>query len=347
MDQMHGKRLSVRLKPVGECSSETTSRRTTTVTKQPGPPEDSFNTDKHAFPWFFLRSYLLVSMPSEDDTITRVYGALANPIRRKIVDILKAKQKAGFKDLHESLIISVGTVYHHLEALEGIVAQDQEKKYLLTEHGKRALETLSESEEKISTREMPSLGNESRLSLLSKEILFGRSLFNYIRGYPIRTLPLAILVVLIGEWLSVQTNLEPLLLLYLNPSPGVGRIWSVVLFPAGWAATFALSDLFSIAIFKRRGGEISLLNSTAFALLPLLVVPAISFFVGPLSTNIRVQAYPIILLQIALQAWVVCLLSGAISISKGLRVERSATVSLAVVYLNIVAVVAALGLGIF
>ncbi len=91
----------------------------------------------------------------------------------------------------------------------------------------------------------------------------------------------------------------------------------------------------------------SLLNGTAFAMLPLLVVPGISFLAQLFSTSIRVQTYLIILLPIVLQAWVVCLLSGAISISKGLRMEKTAIISLGVIYLNILVLVVALQLGIF
>ncbi len=282
-----------------------------------------------------------------DENITRVYNALGNSYRRQIVDILKERGKAGFKELHDTLNISVGALYHHLEALEGLVAQDPDKKYLLTDQGRSAIENFSVSEEKIATAPAHSPLGETRLGFLSKEILLGRAVFNYLNRESIRSLPLAILIVLFGGWVSSQTNLEPLLLFYLSPSPGLSRAWFLVLFPLGWLATFALTDVLTIAIFKRKGGEISLLNGTAFAMLPLLVVPGIFFIAQSLGTSVRTENFLIVLLPIALQVWVVCLLSGAISISKGLKIERSAVVSLGVIYLNILVLVAALQLGIF
>ena len=162
-----------------------------------------------------------------------------------------------------------------------------------------------------------------------------------------RSLPLAIVIVAFGGWVSAQANLEPLLLFYLNPASGMNRTLLILLFPFGWLATFAIVEVLSVAIFKRRGGEISLLNGTAFAMLPLLLAPGILLLAQALSYTVRAENLLIIAIPIVLQVWVVCLLSSAISTAKGLRVERTALISLGVVYLNIIVLVASLQLGIF
>lgn len=288
---------------------------------------------------------MLISMPSLNSGTTRVYSVLADPVRRQIVQLLKTKHKAGFIELHDALRIKMGALYHHLEELEGLVKQGPDKKYVLTEEGKSALETLDVGEEETAISALPSPGRKDGLVPL-KEILFGRALFDYLNRDSIRTVPLAILIVLFGGWLSAQTNLEPLLLFYLNPTAGVSQAWFVVLFPLGWLATFALCDFLSITVFKRKGGDLNLLNGTAIAMLPLLVVPGIAFVAQLFSTSITVQAY-LLVLPIILQVWVVCLLSSAISISKGMTVEKSAVVSFAVIYLNVIVLLASLGLGIF
>ena len=285
-------------------------------------------------------------MTVKDDNMTRIYNALGNPIRREIIDVLRARGKVGFKELHESVKISVGALYHHLEALEDLVAQGPDKKYFLTDHGRAAVDTLSVSEEKITIGAVQPMLQETRLGFLVKEGLFGRSVFQYLNREPVRSLPIAILIVVLGGWLSFQSNLEPLLLFYVNPSPGISRTWFMLMFPIGWLATFIMTDVLSVEIFKRKGGDISLLTGTAFAMLPLLIVPAIFFiaqaFSFPISTSSLVVLAPIIL-----QVWVICLLSGAISISKGLKMERTALISLGVIYLNILALLASLELGVF
>ncbi len=284
-------------------------------------------------------------MPDQTiEHMSRLYDALANPVRRRIVQILREKGKAGFKELHDGLKISVGALYHHLDTLEGVILQDKEKKYLLSDQARSAIDTLSISEEKIISSNTPRIG-ETRSGFLSKEILFGRSIFHYLNEEPLRSLPLAMVIVFFGGWVSSQTNLEPLLLFYVNPATGASRAWFLLMFPLGWLATFAVAELLSVLVFHRKGGELSLLNGTAFAMLPLLIVPglsAVSFF-----SPARTAVYLVILLPIILQAWVVCLLSSAISVSKGLKLERTALVSLVIIYLNIVVLLATLQLGFF
>src|SRR3989442_13053121 len=88
-------------------------------------------------------------LDKSDDSLTRVYNALANPTRRQIVQILKEKGKAGFKELHDTMKISVGALYHHLDSLEGFVAQGADRKYMLTHDGRAAISALTTSEERI------------------------------------------------------------------------------------------------------------------------------------------------------------------------------------------------------
>lgn len=279
--------------------------------------------------------------------MTRVYSALGNPIRREIVDILRSRGRAGFKELHENVKTSVGALYHHLDALEGLVAQEADRKYVLTDRGRAAMDALSLTEEKIATGIIPPRLKDTRLGFIAKEALFGRSVFQYLSQESLRSLPVAILIVTIGGWVSFQTNLEPLLLFYVSPSSGINRTWLALLFPLGWMATFAIADLLSFAIFKRRGGDLTLLTGTSFAMLPLLVVPGMFSIAQFLSLPLSTENSLLIVLPIVLQVWVICLLSSAISVSKGLKMERTAVVSLGVIYLNILALLASLELGIF
>jgi DNA-binding transcriptional ArsR family regulator len=279
------------------------------------------------------------------ENISKFYSALGNPYRRQIVQLLREKRKLGFKDLHEALKISVGALYHHLDMLEGIVAQDTDRKYVLTDQGRTSIETLSISEEKIAAGRSE-VGKETRLGFVSEEILLGRSFLNYLNADPIRSLPLAILIVAFGGWISSQTRLEPLLLFYLTPSSGTASALFLLMFPIGWLVTFVMADALSTAVFHRRGDDLRLLNGTAFAMLPLLIVPGLFSLVQLFSPG-RSVGYTAILLPIFLQVWVVCLLASAVSISKGLKLERAALISLGVVYLNILVLLVGLQLGLF
>jgi hypothetical protein len=239
----------------------------------------------------------------------------------------------------------VGALYHHLDMLEGIVAQESDRKYVLTEQGRSAIETFSVSEEKI-TAGHAQASKETRVGFLSGEVLLGRTLMNYLNADPIRSLPLAILIVAFGGWISSQTRLEPLLLFYLTPSSGTVSTLFLLMFPIGWLVTFIMADILSTFVFHRTGDDLRLLNATAFAMLPLLVVPGL-FSLAQLVSPGRSLGFTAILLPIFLQAWVVCLLASAVSISKGLKLERAALISLGVVYLNILILLVGLQIGLF
>jgi helix-turn-helix protein len=282
-----------------------------------------------------------------DENLTRVYNALANPYRRRIIQILRENGKAGFKELHDALKISVGALYHHLDTLEGLVAQGPDKKYILTDEGRNAVNALSVSEEKIISNAAQTPVGESRFGSISRELFFGRTLFNYLNQDPARSLPFALIVLVLGGYISFRTNLEPILLFYLNPTPGIGQAWFLLMFPLGWFTTFAVSDLLCYLFFHRSGGELTLVNGSALAMLPLLLVPGLILLIQPFSAIVQSATALTIIIQVAVQVWVVCLLSSAISIAKGLRMERTALVSLAVMYLNITAVILALQLKLF
>jgi DNA-binding transcriptional ArsR family regulator len=286
-------------------------------------------------------------LDKSDESLTRVYNALANPIRRQIVQILKQRGKAGFKELHDTLKISVGALYHHLDSLEGLVAQEANRKYVLTEEGRAAINVLSTGEERIIANAAQARIGESRLGFVSRELLFGRTALNYLSQEPLRSLPIAAIILALGGAISFMTNLEPILLFYLNPTHGITKSWFLLLFPLGWFITFGVADIMCYLFYHRRGGELSLVNGTAFAMMPLLLVPGLILLVQPFSAIIQSATAFTILLQIGVQVWVVCLLSSAVSISKGLKIERTALISLAVMYLNITAVIFALSLGLF
>jgi hypothetical protein len=284
-------------------------------------------------------------LDKSDESLTRVYNALANPIRRQIVQILKARGKAGFKELLDTVKISVGALYHHLDSLEGFVAQGADRKYVLTDEGRAAINAFSTGEERIMVNATQAAPGESRFGLFSREFLFGRTVFNYLSQESLRSLPLGAMILALGGVISFLTNLEPILLFYLNPTQGIAKTWFLLLFPLGWFITFAVADVMCNLFYHRR--ELSLINGTAFAMLPLLLVPGLILLVQPFSAVVQSATAFTILLQVGVQVWVVCLLSSAISISKGLKMERTALISLAVMYLNITVVIFALSLGLF
>jgi hypothetical protein len=200
------------------------------------------------------------------------------------------------------------------------------------------------SEEGFSSAPAEAPRPESALASVAWELLFGRTLFRYVKQMPYVSLPIAILIVVVGGWLSSQTGLEPLLLFFVSPAVGVSRVWFILLFPLGWLGTFAISEALSRAFFHRHGGTLALLTSSAFAMLPLLIVPGIFYFfnISPGTPDLSSVLVPVVVL-----AWVMCLLAAAVSFSKGLELKRTSLISLAVLLLNILVLVVSFQAGLF
>ena len=286
-------------------------------------------------------------LDKSDEGLKRAYSALANPIRRQIVQILKEKGKTGFKDLREALKISAGALYQHLDNLEELVAEGTDRKYVLTDDGVAAINALTNGAKNTVSDCTQTPTRESRLSFYSTELLFRRTVFNFLSKDPLRSLPLSAIILVLGGAVSFVTNLEPILLFYINPTQWIVKTWFLLLFPLGWFITFVLADVICSLFYHRTGGDVSLVNGTAYAMLPLLLVPGLIIVFQPFSTLIRSTSIFTILIQVIIQVWVVCLLSGAISVSKGLSLKRSILVSLAVMSLNVAGVVLALSIGVF
>jgi len=86
--------------------------------------------------------------PTERLGRDQVFHILRSPVRRGIIRILAEKSKLSFTDLRKTFPeISVGTLYYHLELLKQIVTQDSDKKYILTEEGRRIFAEVLRSEE--------------------------------------------------------------------------------------------------------------------------------------------------------------------------------------------------------
>lgn len=277
----------------------------------------------------------------------RVSNALANPIPRQIVQILSERGKAGFKELRDILKINVGALYQHLDTLGGFVVQGIDRKYVLTDDGRAAIDALTIGAEGLVFDGVQTPTTESRLNSYSRELLFRRTVFNFLNRDPLRSLALSAIILALGGAVSFVTNLEPILLFYLNPTQGIVKTWFLLLFPLGWFITFVLADVLCNLFYHRSGGELSLINGTAYAMLPLLLIPSLLVVFQPFSTLIRSTSIFTILVQVIIQVWVVCLLSGAISVSKGLSLKRATLVSLAVMSLNVGGVVLALSIGVF
>lgn len=269
-----------------------------------------------------------MSVPESE--ITRFYTVLGHPLRRNLIKILGEMERASFTDLKTKLNVSVGTLYYNLDFLEGLIAQDEDKRYVLTSKGEMALRLLKESEEKLI-----SLGLEGEkrggLFMILKRVLLVRGLFSYLYTSPKLSLILAMPIILYGMWITYQAKLLPMIFLY-SDKPLLPPIWVSGLFLAGWMIVNLLGNLIPFILFRRpREGADSLLVGSCYAILPSLALPTIWVICKTLLIPLTLITAQILMLLP--MGYSLCLLTSAISMAKGLRIEKASLVTLIIFYL--------------
>lgn len=272
---------------------------------------------------------------NKSEEITKIYGALSHPLRKRIVELIGQKSLAGFKDLKDTLEVSVGTIYYHLEMLEDLITQNEEKKYILTNKGKLALKFLSSSEEQLRIKTNLEKRKASVFSSFIQEIVFLRKLYSSLTSNPLRYIPEILIIMGFGAWIYAQTEIEPLLLFYNNQPTFSSSIGIMVEFIASWLIIFGLCEILSIVFFQRRGGETALLTSTALSLFPLLILPTWLYVNDVLNLGLVIDWIWVNVFLLFFQAWILCLLTAAVGFSKGLKLEKAALIGLIVMYFNI------------
>jgi len=278
-----------------------------------------------------------MSKEAKELDIFRIYNLLDHPIRREIIELLGEQEKLGFKQLKEKLQINVGTLYYHFDALSDLIAQDENRKYMLADLGKMAYQFLTSKKGQLMELEVKEkarfLSPRNRILRCAKSIFWPSGLFVDLYRSPKRHLAEVVLILAFGSWLMVETKLEPILFFFnlgtsLPPEMVVGKLL------IGLFVIIAASEAISRIFFRRSGGNLSLLIGASFSLLPLFMFPTLLLFE---KWNLIVFRDPFWtgILQFFLQAWSLCTLTSAISLSKGLRTEKAAVISLVLVYLNL------------
>jgi Mn-dependent DtxR family transcriptional regulator len=88
------------------------------------------------------RLFGLVNLMSLQESQMKLCLALKNPLRCWMIELLKSHRALSSSDLANLLNISLGRCHYHLDNLTGLVKQDKEKRYFLSDEGIRAFQLL-------------------------------------------------------------------------------------------------------------------------------------------------------------------------------------------------------------
>ena len=271
-----------------------------------------------------------------------LHGIVSHPLRRRIVELLGDEGPLGFTQIKNRLSVRVGTLYYHFDTLAGIVAQGPDKKYMLTTAGRDVYAKLHSAEyaksEEALSKSLPPPSSIDRLG----RILVPAPLIDALRaGSPIAIFG-AVLVLGIGAALVYQARLETLVLL-LNPSslglflsPTLEAVVLEVAFFGSWIAIYAVSDTIATVLFGRRGEHFVLMLGSAYSLIPLLLFAGwwdlVTNFMLPTGVPALTVSRTVLVI---LQTWSLGILATIVARVKGLRLDKSATIAIAIAYLSI------------
>ncbi|RLF21527.1 MAG: hypothetical protein DRJ68_03300 [Thermoprotei archaeon] len=133
----------------------------------------------------------------EEADLYKIYQALGNPHRRKIISLLGERPEGmAFSELKRELNISVGSLYYNIDQLRDLVYQREDKRYALTEKGVVAYKMLKKDVERV--RSEGSASGFSGLTDTLREIFFPRWFFAFLESRRRLTPAIAVVVLLVG-----------------------------------------------------------------------------------------------------------------------------------------------------
>ncbi|NHJ01008.1 MAG: ArsR family transcriptional regulator [Candidatus Heimdallarchaeota archaeon] len=265
---------------------------------------------------------------SETPPIQDLYAALGHAIRYDIVQYLGTFHRpVHYKELVEWLNIKPGSFYFHMKKLEGLVAQDDHKRFYLTPSGLFTLDLLrsgenlrSQTPKRITEETDEPLNPPERFKIT----LFGEFVRRKAFNAQYKSLMVIILLLQIFILELAKLGVIPFYFdgrLYINAI--VGAIELILTFMVVWI----LLELISRFLSPIKGFSIELLVGIPLAMSPLFIYPVLVFFatITNLSLLLDLLAHPVVsvgslfLLQILSAIFLIQLLQ----VIKSLNFERA------------------------
>jgi DNA-binding transcriptional ArsR family regulator len=213
------------------------------------------------------------------DNLSRFHALLKDETRRRILEILGEQGKAGFKDLRETLNISVGTLYYHLDILGDFITQDKSRKYQLNERGRLLYQALKEG------RPPPAFIAGAVLSNRLLSLFFMSTVLSQLAS-SLKWLPLSITILILGAIGAGFARLDSILLFFLQSGRSFDTAFIIFFFC--WIGIFLFLDLMAFIVYRRSGEDFNLLTCIGFSALPIATYPYLHLALTHLTESITV-----------------------------------------------------------
>jgi hypothetical protein len=110
---------------------------------------------------------------------SKLLEKLAHPLRQKILILVEKEGYIGYKLLKQEINVATGTLYHHLKVLKGLIKQNNQKQYILTPEGEKALNYLFQDLNSNTSlhSQVPNRSQQTKIALINEESLSIYQLF--------------------------------------------------------------------------------------------------------------------------------------------------------------------------
>gem|GEM_PF-2568818 len=226
-----------------------------------------------------------------------------NP-RQKLLELIGKKGPITIKDLKQETGMSTGSLYHHLSKLNEYVAQDEQKRYLLSAKGHEAFATKS-------------------IVQLPKQSWYASFIMPAMRN---KYASIITIIAVLQLYVTLYANSGQLIMLPVNHGDIAESIG------LGWVLSVLVAEGLSIAAGAKPGyGMLALASGISIA-----TVPVVAFSL----VNDMEYSYIVSLPLYALSLFIA---SSAISSAKNLSYASSIPVALSVLMVSIIVFTASLG----
>jgi DNA-binding transcriptional ArsR family regulator len=274
-------------------------------------------------------------LSEEEFDSAKIMRIVNHPVRMRIIELL-AKGPLSWKELSTELGVRTGSLYHHLDTLERIVARDPERRYTLTRLGQQIYAELND-EKKTPAQSIQGIEKvikKGTFGGLVREVFVPRSLI--VRLTSTRPRGIATLAAISALTLGlILVSGDELVLFSFSPTSSV--LLSVSTFAVSLGALAATAYAALAVVFKERGDVVTLLTSTALSFVPLCLFGAalhLLFTSAPAGSppSIFADTTLVTVILAFFQAWGAGVMGAGMSVASGLRVEKTLVVSLFILY---------------
>ncbi|MBK5114318.1 MAG: hypothetical protein KGD59_11810 [Candidatus Heimdallarchaeota archaeon] len=269
-----------------------------------------------------------------------VYAALSSQIRRDIISFIYTNNKVGFLELNKKFDVKIGSLYHQLNSMKELWAQDENKKYYLTDLGKVAHNLLILNRDHIAssnvklTIESEKDVDSSFFKKISRGIIFlflPRRVFQYLASETLRTFFEGLIIIGAMLYFSIDSQI---VLVGFYPLEVVEWYYSLIGVFGLWIFLALMTVGFKAIFYKRKFNPLKLFSIIPFTLIPSLLV----LFLIWLQTKVTATFLFLDgqILSIISQVWILPLMTTAVSQTEELTMNRSSLIVLFTFYFTYV-----------